>query len=330
MFAAVDRFLRALAGERPVALFIDDLHWADDATVELTHHLAWRTRGARVLLIMTVRRTDVRRDSLLADTMRDLGREHLVDLIKIPLLDMIETEALLAQTLPEPGPNDLALRLYRATEGNPFFIKELLRSLIERGLVGQVEGLDAAGHFDELAIPETVRDVINERVARLSSDARDALILASVLGQTFEFDAVQAIKRCSEAELEAALGETIAAGLVHELGAMTYRFDHALTQASIDAYLSVRRRAKIHIAAAEALQQAAADQPASASQLARHFLAGAIVSEVFTTPSWQVTTPDQCARQKTRRSSTNGPPSSRGSWTTQTTRRKRCKSLERL
>jgi predicted ATPase/transcriptional regulator with XRE-family HTH domain len=134
LLRAVNGFVRDTAATRPVALFIDDLHWADEASLDLLQHLARHTRADRVLLVGTYRDVEVRRGHPLRKAVRDLGREQLVERVAVRRLGREETAALVAGRLDGMDVSEeFAGLVYGHTEGNPFFTAEVLEALIERG-----------------------------------------------------------------------------------------------------------------------------------------------------------------------------------------------------
>jgi tetratricopeptide (TPR) repeat protein len=276
LFWTVTDFLVAVAGIRPLTLLLDDLHWADRASLDLLQHLARHTRGECILLVGTYREEEVRGPHPLAQAHRDLTREGLIEHLPVQRLDREGTERFIAAALGGGTvPSELTDLVHRSTEGNAFFTKEVLRTLIERGDLERQNGGWRCAAADELTVPETVRSAIEERLGRLPDPAQELLRQAAVLGQTFTFDDLQAMSGSAESEVETALEEATAVGLVRETVPEVYGFDHALTQQTLWAQLSGRRRRKLHRAAAEALVQLPSRaHEARAAELAWHFEAG--------------------------------------------------------
>jgi class 3 adenylate cyclase len=274
LFRAVTGFLQAIAAEVPVALLLDDLHAADGASLELLQHLARHTRADRILLLGTYRDVEVSRRHPLEAVLRDLTREELVERIAVRRLEESGTSELIGTTLGERNlSNQLVGLIYQRTEGNPFFVQQLLRFLVERGDVYQEHGHWAQRALEKLEVPESVRSVIGQRLARLRETTQEILQDASVLGQTFRFDALSQLGDRGEEELEAALEEARSTGLVREAGTDTYAFDHTLTQQALYTELPGRRKRRLHLAAAEALERLPEGTRARHSaELAWHFL----------------------------------------------------------
>jgi transcriptional regulator with XRE-family HTH domain len=266
LFWQVTSFLQALAAEQPVALLLDDLHWADGASLDLVQHLARRTRDAALLLLGTYREEEVDRQHPLDAAVRDLGREQLVERIEVRRLSQEGTRDLIAVAIGAQKTADaiadaLAHQLYGRTEGVPFFVYAMVRELAQRGaLVPPPDGRWEGTASDEIAVPESVRSVIGQRLAHLAADSLEVLRAASVLGQAFGFADLQAMGGRSEMEVETALEAARSARLVQEMGRDGYAFDHALTQQALYGELSARQRRRLHRAAGAAIARLAAEE----------------------------------------------------------------------
>jgi tetratricopeptide (TPR) repeat protein/transcriptional regulator with XRE-family HTH domain len=274
LFWAVSGFLEALAGIQPIALLLDDLHWADASTLKLFQHLARHLRADRVLLLGTYRDVEVGKQQPLEGLLRDLHRDGLLREVVVRRLSRDGTAALTAAILGETDiPSEFAELLYRHTDGNPFFTQEVVRALVERGDVFLRDGIWDRQPVQEIEVPRSIRSAIGERVSRLGHQTQEVLHEASVLGQAFPFDDLWRMGKRPEDELDEALEEALGANLVRVTGPDEYAFNHALTQQTLYAELSPRKRNRLHTAVGEALEQ----QPEStrrrrAAQIAWHFL----------------------------------------------------------
>lgn len=276
LFWAVTGFFQALAEVAPVAILLDDLHWADGSTLDLLQHLVRHTRGHRVLVLGTYRDVEVDRRHPLERAILDLERQRLVERMKIRRLELHGTAALVSAAIgTSQVSSELADLLHRQTDGNPFFIQQMVRALVEAGEAHQHEGQWILREADRLVVPESVREVIAQRVSRLSAEAQTVLLEASVLGQTFAFDDLLAMNGRSESQLEDALEEAVRAGLLRESIGDDYAFNHALTQHALYADLSGRKKRRLHLAAAEALDRLPeTTRQQRAAELAQHLLEG--------------------------------------------------------
>lgn len=291
LFRAVTGFLVAVAETLPVAILIDDLHWADDTSLKLLQHLARYTRGHRILLLGTYRDVEVTRQHPLEAMLVDLAREQLVDEVEVRALDEEGTAALMAEIMGGGEDlGDLVSLIHRRTDGNAFFIQEMMRALVESGSVYRKDGRWEGRGIRDMEVPKSVRSVIGQRLSGLSSDAQEILREASIIGQEFNFDDVLTLAnladlparrpdpdapRWSEDEVEVGLIEASQAGLVRETNPDRYAFNHALIHQTLYAELSTRRRKRLHLAAGRALEHL--PEPARrrrAGELAWHFLEG--------------------------------------------------------
>jgi len=275
----VTGFLQTVAAVRPVALLVDDLHWVDEASLALVQHLARQTRGDRLLLVGTYRDNELRRQRALRSALHELERERLLERVAVRRFDTTETAALVGALLgsADAAADSLVELVQGATAGNPFFTREMLLTLRARGDLALQAGRWQTRRAAEsaLALPDTVRTAIAERVARLSSLAQAALQAASVLGEVFGAATLQRMGEWTEAEVEEALEAALLAALLGEAGRGDYRFAHALTQRAVYAEIPPPRRRRLHRAAGEALERAGEQaRLRQAARLARHFLEG--------------------------------------------------------
>ena len=271
LFWAMTDFLQEISETAPVAVLLDDLHWADDASLELLQHLARHTRAHRVLLLGAYRDVDIGPQHPLGRALLDLEREYLVERVSVRRLDHEGTMSLISDRMGQELSDGFSELLYRHTDGHPLFVREVLRALIERGDVYRRDGRWESREIAAIGVPESVRATIADRVFRLGERAQESLRAASVLGQAFDFDDLQAMSGLSEDELEAALEEALAAGLLYEVGD-AYVFNHGLTQQALYTEQPRRRRRRLHLAAGRAIERLPEnDRRRRATELAWHF-----------------------------------------------------------
>lgn len=256
LFRVVSGFFQAISQEVPIAVLVDDLHWADSVSLKLLLHLARHTRSNRILLLGTYRDAEFGPHHPLARALIDLNRERLVERVVVRPPGPQDSAALIAATLGEvEGAAELATLIHETTGGNPFFVEEVLRALVERGDIYQQGSRRISRNVREIQVPETVHLTIGERLARLPSEWQAVVGEASVLGQVFTFDDLWSVRRRDEEELEQALEEAVRAGLVRETGEDSYAFVHALTQQAVYFQVPSHRRRRLHLAAGEAVAQ---------------------------------------------------------------------------
>jgi len=265
LFDALANWLTAASVDQPVLLVLDDLQWAAKPTLLLLRHIL-RAGDGRILLLGTYRDTEMTHDHPLVELVADLRRQGGVERLSLSGLDDLGVAAFVEQAsgraLDDAG-LALARAVYEETEGNPFFVLEVLRHLIETGAV-EWDGAVWKPRLpvEQLGIPEGVREVVGRRLARLSDGANQALRVASVVGPEFELGVVEAAGGLTEEGLLAVVEEAATARVVTEVSATRYRFAHALIRATLYESLSAARQVALHRKVAEAIEtihQAALD-----------------------------------------------------------------------
>jgi class 3 adenylate cyclase len=272
--AAVD-LVDAIAADAPALVVLDDAHWADSSSLGLLRHLVRRLRPeAAVLVVVTYRDTDVDRAHPLAAMLGDLRREPRVDRYALRGIDEAGMRALLVAAGGELDELTIAFAqmLVRETEGNPFFVGEVLLHLVETNVIVQRDGhwVGAVTSLDEVGIPEGVRDVVGRRLSRLPDDANATLRTAAVVGREFPVDLVAEVAGMSEDVVLEHVELAIGARLVEEVSDAPGRmsFSHALVRSTLVDELSTTRRVRLHGQIGLALE---ARGDASAAELAHHF-----------------------------------------------------------
>lgn len=279
VFAAVTDLLIRVATLAPVVIVLDDLHWADRGTLLLLRHVVGATAAERILLLGTFRDTDTDPDGLLAATLAALHREDGVSRIVLDGLDEDDLGALLSSTaghaLGEDG-DALARTLRAETSGNPFFVGEMLRHLVESGAIARDESgrWSATTDLGTVGMPQSVREVVVARVRRLGDAAGQVLTAAAVCGRDFDLRTVAAATDRGEDEVLDLLEAAGTAGLVGEVAGYPERFTfaHALVQHALVEELSPTRRSRLHAAIADAIGREA-DPAGRAAELATHLIA---------------------------------------------------------
>jgi class 3 adenylate cyclase len=277
LFEAVGGWLAALAERAPVLVVLDDLHWATRPTLLLLKHLARADAGSRLLVLGTYRDTDLDRVAPLAEVLADLRR--LPGVVRVPVggLGVEEVVAVMERVAGHELDQDgwaLATAIHGESEGNPFFVGEILRHLREEGalVVGDDGRWRAAGAVDGLGIPESVREVVGRRLDRLPDEADEVLSVASVVGREFELAVLVAVLERPEGALLDLLEDAVDARLVDETGVGRFRFAHALVRSTLYDEQRVTRRARLHGRVGEAIEQVHQDDlDAHLGELAHHF-----------------------------------------------------------
>jgi DNA-binding SARP family transcriptional activator len=266
LFEAVAAAIGHATRQAPVLLIVDDLQWADHATVGMLSHTIRTAATAPLLVAASLR--DEGGDQALRALLADLRRERRLERVALAGLSTRETGALAGTWLEEPASPALAEAIQRRTGGNPLFVEELVRHLVECQADRSAEALAIAAGAE---VPEGVRSLIERRLARLPELAGEALRFAVASGEDFWLAEVAAACDTSEEALAGVLDEAVAAGLVDE-GAEPgrYRFAHALIREALLAGIGATRRGLLHRRMAEVLEAQSGDRRMPA--LARHLL----------------------------------------------------------
>jgi tetratricopeptide (TPR) repeat protein len=283
LFEAATAFTTALAAEAPLVLVLDDLHWADKPTLLLLHHLFRSPTDIGLLVVGTYRDTDLDRRHPLAETLADLRR--LVQFERLPVggLHQDDLNHFIDLVTGQEPPPEFARAVHDQTEGNPFFIGEVLRHLIESGAISVVDGAWVpTAALEQLGIPEGVKEVIGRRLTRLSEDANVALAAAAVAGRDFALDVLERVTEFDEDRLLGAIDEAVTARLVVELPGPVARFHfaHALVRETLYDELTTARRVRMHRRIAQVLESLYGnDAEPPLAQLAYHWFESASAAD---------------------------------------------------
>lgn len=268
LFEAVTRLLVRLSLRRPVLLVIDDLHWADRSTLLLLRHVIRTTQEAAVTVIATSRSSDADPDAPVHLVLAQLRRDRL--LTEIELRGLSEDQVRELVDAHPAGPNRPALTraLFAETEGNPFFVSEILRNL-------PADAPTREGRFEPGFVLSTgIRDLLRRRIQRLDPATAELLRVAAVVGRDFELHTVERVSGQPEQTVLSALES--APDVVGEVAVGRFTFTHSLIRAALYEDLSRTRRARLHAQVARALEERLASgsrAAPSAAELAHHFLA---------------------------------------------------------
>jgi DNA-binding CsgD family transcriptional regulator len=255
-----------IAARQPTALFLDDLHESDGATLEVLPQLAALAEQTRLFILGAYRGDEIGRDHPLRGMRTVLRRAGRLRELRVEPLGPTEAAVLAEQALGQSLAPTLTDWLFERTQGLPLFIEELAGLLRSSRAVREKGGrLELAQSSPNLPVPETVRDLVLLRTARLADAARSALEVAAVGGVTFDLDLVARLGGG-----EQALGEALASGLLVESGERCGAFRHPLIRDAIYGDIAWPRRRALHRQVAEQLERGAC----SAIVLAEHWLAG--------------------------------------------------------
>jgi DNA-binding NarL/FixJ family response regulator len=272
LFESLTQFLLQLAATQPLLIILEDLHWSDQSSLDFLQAFARRLAACPIVLLLSYRREEAPR--ALNHLLAQFDREHLAREITLDPLTRADVDAMLRAIfdLPRPVKAELLDLLHSRTEGNPFFIEEVLKALIAGGEIYYTEGRWDRRSIGELHVPRSVRDAVQRRMEHLGEVEGDVLTLAAVAGRRFGFALLREANGMDELELLQVVKQLIAAQLVVEESADRFAFRHALTHEAVYATLLRRERQALHRRVAEALERlyAGALEPYQAD-LAYHY-----------------------------------------------------------
>ena len=279
LFDSITAFLRTSSQRRPLVLVLDDLHWADHPTLLLLEFVARELSGSRLLLVGTYRDVELSRRHPLSLTLGELTRERLFQRVLLRGLRQEDVGRFIELVSGIPPPQGMVEAVHRQTDGNPLFVTEVVRLLVQEGIVGasRPAGTEPLRDSDtwSVRIPEGVREVIGRRLDRLSDRCNETLTVASVIGREFTLEQLRPlIEDMTEDRLLEVLEEALASRVIEELphAVGRYQFTHALIQETLSEELSTTRKVRLHARIAESLEELyGGDAEVHAAELAYHF-----------------------------------------------------------
>jgi tetratricopeptide (TPR) repeat protein len=279
-FEGILRFFENLSREAPVIVLLDDVQWADSASLHLLEFVVRRIGGHRILLLIAYRDEQTTESGGLAEVTQGLVREHRLELIRLKRFDSTTSVQLLRQMLhgrlPASG-GDLATPVFEKSAGNPMVIESIVQSLVGEGsLVWTGEGWAPKAGV-EIRLPPGIESLARQRLAHLAPPTVEILRQASVLGSQFTFDALQRVTGSPPGELLPRLEDAIRARILEERssggGRSIYAFTDRLVLETLYDEISLVRRARYHSNAARVLEALAAEGTSiPAAELAHHFV----------------------------------------------------------
>lgn len=264
-------FHAALSDRAPLLVVLEDAHWADSGTLSLLRHLARHTRRQRVMLAATYREVELDRARPLHEVLADLDRERLATRIKLTRLGREETGELVTTLFGQELSAEFVDGIHRETEGNPYFIEEVVKALVESGRLYYQDGRWHQPNMGELGIPQSVRMAIQSRVGVLPDACTKTLYLAAILGREFDFRTLAEASEQDEDSLLDDLDCAERAQLIEEVsaeGGGTFAFVHRLIPTTLVEGLRTLQRRRLHRRVAVAME---ALHPDNFEALAYHY-----------------------------------------------------------
>jgi DNA-binding SARP family transcriptional activator/tetratricopeptide (TPR) repeat protein len=262
LFDAVSSWLAAASLRSPIAVVLDDMHAATEPTLLLLRHVAFSERPSRTLLIVTFRESELRRGHQLRPILADLRTATGTRRVEHVELVGLDEEGVreFVQAAPDGEMGEAEGRfvheLQAHTGGNPFFVSEIIRNLVESGLIPEdPESRTYDVELLSVGIPAAARDVVLRRVERLAEEAQNVLTVAAVVGNEFGIATVAGAVELDEEVVLAAVEEAVSARLVAEVGPERFSFAHALVHAALYDELTESRQVRLHRRVGDAIQR---------------------------------------------------------------------------
>src|SRR5262245_23331012 len=248
LHSAVVDLLAAAGRRRPVLLVLEDVHWADAPTLLLLRHLVRTGGDVRMLLVATYRDVEAEVPAELAEVLVDVGRSEGVVRLSVGGLSGGEVAEFVRLAAGVEAADELVTTREGLTEGNAFFVTELWRELVESNAIAVEDGARLVHPIDAIAAPESVREVVGQRLARLEPETTRLLELAATAGSEFELAVLRRASGLAEAELLDAVDESLRSGMLVEVPArgLAYRFAHELVRRALAERPTSARRAELH------------------------------------------------------------------------------------
>jgi tetratricopeptide (TPR) repeat protein len=274
LFMSVRDVFARLAAIRPLVVLLDDLHWADGPTLLFLEKFAEDLAGLPIVVVGTYRLEALSAATPLHATLTKLHQRHLVETITVDALTADDVAALLWRVAAADPPRDLVRTLHRATNGNPFFLGELLAQLLEQRRLFDENGWLADTHALQLEVPESVRFTIENRLESLDPLTLRMLTAVCPADRAFGFDFVEIVSELTGDELIDAIDDAERARVISsevENGTVRFAFAHDLVRQTLLNRVSHTRRQRLHAKVADAFERVHADAlPEYAAVVAYH------------------------------------------------------------
>ncbi len=278
LYDAMTQFLISISKQTPLLLLVEDMQYIDQASLSLLEYFVRSSNKQRLMTVCCYRSEDIDANSPLYETRLNLNKERLLESINVRNLNEEQTTDLMREVFGEKQiTNEFSELIYHRTRGNPFFVEEVLRALVEDGIIFRTEKGWDRKTTSELIVPESVKATLRNRLAKLSSDALGALISASVVGSEFDFELLREVTKLDEDSLLSQLETALSAGLIEEIPRRRglFRFTDDRVRELLLGDLSQIRKARHHMKVAEAAEKVwSKDLDSHAELLAYHFSEG--------------------------------------------------------
>jgi len=279
LFEAVSQFITNVSKEAPLLVVLDDLQWTDQSSLLLMHYLARGVSRERLLLVGAYRDNEVDEKHPLSPVLTELNRERLLQAVPLKRMSPGDVSDMIKQILEQDDvPREFCELVYQKTRGNPFFVEEVTKSLMEQELIIREGNRWKIKEVSEIEFPETVKGVIKTRITRLDDECRNLLTMASFVGYDFTFEALRGATGFEEDKLIELAERMLKTGLIKERavrGEDAYSFADAIVRDVVHEEVSHLMHRRLHHVAGSALEKVYANKiDDHLAELAYQFLEG--------------------------------------------------------
>jgi len=282
-FNKITDLVHRLADENPLLLFLDDIHSIDESSSFLLHHLLRNTQNSKVLFIGAYRPEElkVNEEELPFEiVIRRMNEEKLVNTVEIDRLEFNHISRIIKQYLDENTVSaSFIWTIYRESEGNPYFVFEIINSLIDEGIIDQdsfPEDID--DKLEDIKIPSTIKNITDRRLNSLNKKEKKVLMFASIIGNEFDFELLENVTKVDVIELLDIIDELIEKGIIKEkenTSKEIYKFNHVQERTAIYEDMGRSRKRIMHAKVADGIEQTYQDRLEEFYyDLSRHYYRG--------------------------------------------------------
>jgi len=290
MFNRISDLLIELSKRSPLVFFMDDLQWIDKSSAQLMHHLARKVSDNRILFFGAYRKDElkyVEEDLPMKETLGRLKEEYAVRLVEVSRLDQPSVSELVRSYINRDDlPEDFIWTIYRETEGNPFYIVEILDSMMQEGIIEPDSFYwNPEEELSNISVPSSIKDMTNRKIERLGRDEKNLLYFAALLGNEFNFELLDEVTNMDVIDLLDIIDELMEQGLIEEVEGTEdeiYRFDHLQTRTALREDMAKSRKRVSHQKIGKAIEKFYEDELEDHYyELSMHFYEGKEYEKAF-------------------------------------------------
>ncbi len=290
MFNRITDIIMNLSKENPVLLFMDDLQWIDESSSQLLHHLSRHISDDRVMILGAYRPEELKyknEELPLETTLNRMKEERLVTTINIPRLDYHSiTKMIKNQTQREDFPESFIWTLYRESEGNPYYVVEILNSMVNEGVINPYSYTwNPEEELSNISIPSSIKDITERKIEKLDKNERKVLMYASLLGTEFNFEILERIMNMDVIELLDIIDSLVDQGIINEVpdsDEELYKFNHLQTRTTIYENMGRSRKRVSHRQVSKVIEEIYSNELEDHYyELSRHFFEGKLYDKAY-------------------------------------------------